>query len=646
MILSKVVLQNWMRFRGEHVLHLEPKVYAISARRDGDVEMSNWQGKTSLVEAIRFALYGEHRFRTEDEWLTRGEDSGGVELQFDSNYWVDRSRKRGTRTALKEGFLGPAQPSAKGDFAQVAIVRVAGLDLRDFEATVYFGQRGAAQLVLTEASRRMEVVEGWLRLEPLMRAEAHNADKIRTVEAKLAAARAGTAFHVQVEARELDGQTLVGLEQVLSRASQEGFSLAADIAELEGQLARTAEMAKAEERAAAYQRLVEEGKELAALVAQCDLPELEKSLADATRAKDALMERKAVLTDEVEKRRSVARGKFSGTCPVAGFACPATDKVNAMTEETTALHEAALHDHNTVYLRLRAASDVERELREKWDHAREMRSRLEAMRERAKREKAEVPSAPSSLPSESALLPELLGARRQDLEASKEETAQIRGRIGRVREAMRQREVASKEVIQLQRQLTTLQEAAQILGRRGARRTIAEPFLEELETGANEALAECGVDLSVKVLWEHEGKDLARTCPTCGSSFPESARVKECERCGAARGRNVINRLEFEFSDRSAAAEDLAGVAIQLAASAWLRRARGSALSIAVLDEPMAHCDKANRRALTRAFTQMLAGRFQIAQAFVVTHTAESNAFPGSIVVTGKGSYSTVEVVS
>lgn len=645
MILSKVVLQNWMRFCGEHVLNLEPKVYAISARRDGDVEMSNWQGKTSLVEAIRFALYGEHRFRTEDEWLTRGEDSGGVELQFDSNYCVDRSRKRGKRTALEEGFLGPTQPSAKGDLAQAAIVRATGLDLRDFEATVYFGQRGAAQLVLTEASRRMEVVEGWLRLEPLMRAEAYNADKIRAVEAKLAAARAGTDFHVQVEARELDGQTLVGLEQALARALQEGSSLAADVAELEGQLAGAAEVAKAEERAAAYQRLVEEGKELAALVAQYDLPELEKSLAAATRAKNALVERNAVLSDEVKKRQSVARGKFSGTCPVAGFTCPVTDKVNAMTEETKALHEVALHEHDTVYRRLQVASDAERELREKWDRAREMRSRLEAMRERARREKAEVPSE-TSLPSEFALLPGLLGVRRQELEASTGETAQIRGRIGRVREAIRQREVAGKEVVQLQRQLTTLQEAAQILGRRGARRTIAEPFLEELETGANEALAECGVDLSVKVLWEHEGKDLARTCPTCGSSFPESARVKECERCGAARGRNVINRLEFEFSDRSAAAEDLAGVAIQLAASAWLRRARGSALSIAVLDEPMAHCDKANRRALTRAFTQMLAGRFQIDQAFVVTHTSESNAFPGSIVVTGKGSYSTVEVVS
>jgi hypothetical protein len=102
----------------------------------------------------------------------------------------------------------------------------------------------------------------------------------------------------------------------------------------------------------------------------------------------------------------------------------------------------------------------------------------------------------------------------------------------------------------------------------------------------------------VTARWSREGDDLATVCEACGTAFPKSRKVKECARYGGARGPNLIEKLELDLSDRSGAAEDLVGGAMQFAAAAWLRRERGVAWSTAFLDEPFGSLDEAHRRGL------------------------------------------------
>ena len=50
--IARLKIRGWKCFREETVLDLEPKAYAVFARKDGDAEASNWAGKSSLVEAV------------------------------------------------------------------------------------------------------------------------------------------------------------------------------------------------------------------------------------------------------------------------------------------------------------------------------------------------------------------------------------------------------------------------------------------------------------------------------------------------------------------------------------------------------------------------------------------------------------------
>jgi DNA repair exonuclease SbcCD ATPase subunit len=160
---------NWKCFQGEHYLRLEAKAYAIVARLATDEQRSNGFGKTSVTEAISFAMFGRHSFRTEDEFLTRGEKSCEVRLEFDDGSVVTRSRQLGKTTVLT--FRSDGR-EARGQEAQAEIERRIGLTEQDFVATCSFEQRQIARFILARPEERMTIVSGWVGLEPLERAEA------------------------------------------------------------------------------------------------------------------------------------------------------------------------------------------------------------------------------------------------------------------------------------------------------------------------------------------------------------------------------------------------------------------------------------------------------------------------------------------
>lgn len=658
MRIARLWTTNWLRFQGDNTVDLDATVYGITAQHDGDARRSNWAGKTSLIEAIRFALFGVHRAAREDGWISHGETGGQVSVTLSDGTLITRSRRRGQATKL---VVNRASEQATGDAAQAMIDRVVGLTRDDFEVTCWFGQKQLARLILARPVERFDLVSNWFGLDPLQRGEERTRLHLSDITARVKAAE---------EAFQGATDRLAALRERCAPTGpdEEALGPVALTVFLAGQVAARAEalaVARAEALAAradldAYlgqQRaayavadlaaLREEGrslgKQIAGMGGVVAAHETAKGTHEAAKASLVLA------AENLRAKRSLSRGEFTGSCPVDHSACPVAADINARTGANGRLYDDAL----TVYDRASKAEAVARVNRE--IAAAEVRARdaavarLDALREQAHR----------LLPLAEAVKgqtfdPEAHGRRVERLDAAHAAQASAETAHRIAQESLEAAEwellridTAKRDLARVRAQEGVARAALRIFGRQGAQKRIAEGALAEIEHGANGILREAGIDLSLRMQWGREGVGLASWCSECGAPFPASARVRSCERCKAERGPKIVERLDVELSDRSGAAEDLAGAALQLAAAAWLRREREVSWSVAFIDEPFGSLDEANRKAFATQLLTMLRGRAGFEQAFIVAHHPDViDGLPGRLLVQAGAVASTVEVAS
>lgn len=647
MRIAKLKITNFQCFAGEHVLELESKVYAIVARMIDDAERSNWLGKSTLLEAIFFCLTGEHRQRTEDEFITRGADRGGVEITFDDGVRIARSRDRGKRTTI---FYYPvdASKAAIQDEAEAMILERVGLSAADAKATYYFQQKQMAKFVTSDPAERMKMVAAWFRLEPLEACEA----RVRELAAGMEDSSKKIDGHLSAIAqREVEIAKAWPREKIVAAIPEWEKMLAlraGAIAGLEDELEKNATLLAGKARIVDFEQVIEEGKKVKAELDGKHLPVLQAAWKEREAALMEVTTAVGILQRDAHQKQQLARGEFDGKCPVAGIECPARAPINASFEQNRNLASAANAKCRAGAEKHAALRSEEQAARAEFQAADRIRQRLDGLREQAGRLK---PLAKAAAEAGEGQDPVAIRARlEKERGDSMDERAMIerlRGWLGELDRGEETRTTLAAKRAEIEKQLGTYREAAAIFGKRGAQRRVAEGALGQIEDDANEALKACGVGMVVEVRWSREGKGLASACEGCGHPFPSSAKAKNCERCGAARGPKLENKLEIVLSDRSGAAEDLAGGFVQLAASRWLRAERGTVWSTALLDEPFGALDAAHRRGFSAHLAGMLSGRYGFEQAFVVAHHASVlDALPGRIEIVSDGKHSTAKVVA
>jgi DNA repair exonuclease SbcCD ATPase subunit len=632
--LSAIRLKNFGPFRGEHLLELRPTAYGVTARSEKDPERSNWLGKSFFLSAVGFVLVGEHLCDTEDEWISEGEKEGEAGLLFDTGTWAIRSRRRGDSTQLqvKEG----ERILAKGP-AQDRVFEMIGLAKEDLFACSFFEQKTMDRLVLATPEDRTTVLTSWLGLDPLIACHEREKDKAAFYAEKLAAAEQRVARWRDDAAQDADG----------ARARVEELSANVDALVLLAQMLT-------EKAAVSRARLAEAEAVTDFETEEAKLEELEAIYPAQPDADPALLQKKVVeKTAEVRERETaerrlkiVAAGAFDGTCPLVQASCPARNfiddarqgaataaKAEAAKAETLRAALAKLEKAHT------AAQAASQALRRHEERVSDLRKRQAARRPRYEQ------AQKSPKPEDGDVEDRLRDATAKCRDAMTA-LAGAKAAVERADLAKKEHTAAVAEADVLRARLVTVREAMAVFGRQGAQRKVAEDAVSDIEGDANATLSESGIDLQIRARWEREGKGLAPTCDSCGEPYPASAKVKLCPRCGVGRGPNVVSKLDLRLSNRSGAAEDLAGLAFGLAGGAYLRRARGSAWGVVLLDEPFGHLDGAHRKALSRHLTKLLLSpRSGVEQAFVIAHHASViDALPARIEITSDGKWSRAEV--
>lgn len=629
-MIESLTLKNWGPFRGRHVVRFRPGATAIVARHEEDGRRSNAVGKSILLEAVKYALTGEtnkSRGWDVDGWISRGEKEGSVCLALEGGVTILRSKKVGQSRQLR--FSRPGYNDASQDGAADAIAKYLAFAKEDYERVSYFEQKEAARMLRADPSDRLAIVVGWLGLGLADRAEERAGEiaasrwrDVEQLETERAALKNALATHLPA-----DGASEAELKEEVD-------GLRAIVVEREKQIDDARELRGSRRIVAEHENLVAEGKKVRAWVDE-NAERIESALALAEAEEIALADKLGEARRALEQTEEVARGEFDGRCPVAGIDCPATETINADRVRAQARRKKAKAAFDEVTKAYDAANEKARAARAEEKALDVKRATLENMREEArevadvvKKAKAAVEAAGEAAEDEVDLGVRLAEAREHLAEAeatlrTHRRVIEIAGKtteqLGKVAEEA-EKATASHRVAHRAREVFRL-----------ARRRVAEKALGEIEADANEAIVAAGVDLRLGVRWEKEAKKLALECSACGGPFPTSAKVKECARCGEARGMHTTPRLDFVMSDSSGGYDDLAGVALQLSAGAWLLAKRQSPWSVALLDEPTSAMDPAVRRGLVR-YLAGVSARGVFRQLVIVSHSSDFvDALPNRI---------------
>jgi len=640
---SRVRLRNWMCFAGDHELELPAGPIGLVASYAANPRRSNWAGKTAFLESIEYALRGRHRKRVEDALITTGADELVVEWTLagapGGDVVVRRARPRGGPTVL---HVSQGDRVLQRDAAEVFLEDLLRIDAEDERSTTWFRQDDVLALVAKTSGQRQETINRWLELTVWARAATRVGAKLRAAQAEVGAIVKERSFlpeHRDPELVEVDLASAAARVEELVGPYEELASLA------KGGAARAAALAKVEAlegtlRAASKGAQAVREQKLDPVPAD----ELEEARGAARAHAGALHE----ATAELAKAEQLEYEGFDGQCPVTCTACPAADQVREQAD--------------AVSRRVAAAGDTVDKLT---GPKRDADKRLQALEDREQRVRSHAERLKESIASVRLVNERLVEARRQvpaqttDAAAVADQLADLRQRLDDARRAeagLRAELAAATGYVKRSAELETrhasaaahlraLRLAAQAVGPGGIVARLAASQLDDLEDRVNALLAPAS--LGVTVAWSRETQDPATACGVCGAPFPKSAKVKECETCGAARGRNRVDELELLVDDGSGEVEDvsaksggakvLVAAAVRLVAGAMLRERRGCPVQWALVDEPFGPLDAENREALARTFVGML-GRVGLEQAIVVSHDAALvAALPARIVVEREG---------
>lgn len=632
MIVRRLVLRNWMCYRGEVALDLPAGAVAVVGEHDGDPRRSNWAGKTTLMSSIPYVFWGWSVKRLANDVISWGERECLVYLDLGV---VGVERGRGRDGAFVR-LVDSGGVAFSGKDAEDGITRLLRLSRDDAFASCVVRQGDMTRFVDATSAERQAIVADWLDQAAWERCEARAREEARAADAKATglALALGTLASMDRLAAELPDPA----------AFDERARVAAE--ELQVVL-RTLRLRTLSDE---FDRLKERAASLRAKLA---VPPVEPpSLQEQADADQALDHAKNELAEARRKR------DWDGACPVDGGDCPAREQVllrvsvlkgrdavcKRLLTEVTRLDEVAAEIEQR---KMNAARDVG--VRE------QLCAELERVVARGRELRGVLAAGRDGLLHRDSGDTDALRRRQAELErehaTATQFAAEARGRAAdrakRAEEAAR----LTRERDEWAARADALWGAVEAFGRNGIQAAEAEGALADLEERGNRILRGTGLDFAFATA--REGQKLESACRRCRHTY-RGQKDRECPQCRTRRERQRSDVLDVlvsaeggprqDVAECSGGARALVGCAVRLAAASLLRSTRGSPLATLLVDEPFASLDEEHRQLVARRLGEMatIAG---FEQMLVVTHDRDlADALPHRVVVRRSGGYSTAEV--
>jgi len=503
-----------MRFEQIRLRNFKPYADAELDLRDGVTVIHglNGSGKSSLLEACFFALYGAHALdETLDDVVTTGEDEAEISLQFvheGETFHIQRELRRSgdriqTTTCTLEG------PDVAVDGATDVRAFVTDLLRMDAEAFVncaYVRQGEVNKLINATPAQRQDTIDDLLQLGKLEEYRERAGQARLGVEDVRSETRGALAkLDSQIEAKE-DADLHARLNELETKLAD----VDSDIELYEEREARAEEtLAEAEEVLASHQETKEQIEDL-----DGDIDDLRETIESDEAERDDLRSQIVDLRDRIDElegdleaaARATDLGSDEGSVAVAAIDDEALDAQREAVDE----RESEVRDQLTdARQRETMLSNQAEKLTER---AEEFESRADELRERASEAESTANDAENRVEERSAELAEL----DDEIDALRERFDDAPIEVG---DAADHRESVQASLRETRERLAT-------------KRAELESARERLE--------------------EAEALRAAGKCPECGQPVDDSPHVD-----AIGEHESAIDDLETEIDELNAEARDL-----------------------------------------------------------------------------------------
>ena len=658
MKIAYLKIQNFMLYRKGKWNFRDKSVIGILCEYANNPNKSNRGGKTTILEAMKYALTGRTRAKTKTQLIHIGEEVMMVELGLidgeGNTYKIKRGHDYKNHSMLECDWIDKTRD------AQKAINKLIGCDAKELELTNYFKKKETSDFMSLSAPEKQKYMMKWFN-------NTHWIELYKSVSADLA-----------TKLKELD--KLRTRKEAFSEDAGDSKKLNKKIKELKAKI-ELKELSlkdiRAKRRKLESKQVSED--ELEDLIDQRDsideqLRDIEHSLSTQEEAKEKIVEwNEKLLTLKKKKKKlgvfnhslykeyvteqlkckqeakdiksklKLVETEFIGICPVLNEGCDRIKKdpkqIKVWKRE---LKELDAYSQNFLghIDRMELAKVNQDRVKDAKNRLNQLEKGLTPIKSLEKK-KAALESKFEALTSDInkgqdsdvndklEVIATKITKRKLGLDGLNQKLGQYRSNFIRIKEAKSKISKIDESILELDKEIKDLKYLAFMFGKSGIPSQEIENCFQDIEDEVNFILEKFNDGVEVSFNADKEINKWEEDCVGCGWRFPKGYRQKDCQECGEERLKKRKDEVylsvlehgnETSFDMESDGGMFFISFAVRIALTMLKQRQTGSQFRVLFLDEIDASLDVDAREQLMKLVTTVLIKQFGFQQVFWVSH--------------------------
>jgi len=170
MKLNKITISNFLSIKEATVEFdkMHPLVYIKGVNKDTKPHSSNGAGKSSIIEAISFVLFGKTLRKTNDKTLANNKTVGlcKVSLVVNDTIEIERTKRPPKLTVTIEGKSATQESVAA---TQQYLEKILNINFHVFMASMVFGQENSVNFLTATPEEKRSIIQNFLSVSEVFR---------------------------------------------------------------------------------------------------------------------------------------------------------------------------------------------------------------------------------------------------------------------------------------------------------------------------------------------------------------------------------------------------------------------------------------------------------------------------------------------